>query len=119
MNKKTILLFLIALTAAVTWYLYKEPLSIEKRAAVEAELAKFPEKFPATPVWWSDGDVLAVGVLPRENGEKHNDTAKSVCPMLWKHDVNGTVVEIYDILLIQKSDDWELIGAADCRRQAE
>lgn len=116
MNKKTIFIILIAITVAVTWYLYKEPLSIEKRAVVEADLAAEPDKYPATPVWWSDGDVLALGMLPREGGEKRNDSAKAVCEILWKHDVNRTVVEVYDILKIQSSDDWEMIGGADCRR---
>lgn len=118
MNKKTILIALIAITVGVTYYLYKEPLSIELRAKVEAEMSQFPEKYPATPVWWSDGEVLAVGMMPRDGGEKRNDSATELCPLLWKHGVNNTVVEIYDILQIQKSDDWQLIGAADCRRKA-
>ena len=116
MNKKTILIALIAITVGVTYYLYKEPLSIEQRAKVEAELAQDPAKYPATPVWWSDGGILAVGMMPRESGEKLNDSAQEICKHLWKYDVNRTVVEIYDILKIQDSDDWELIGAADCRR---
>ncbi len=118
MNKKTILLILIAITAAVTYYLYEDPLSIEKRAVVEADLAAQPDKYPATPVWWSDGGILAIGMLPRKDGEKRNDSAKEICNILWKHNVNRTVVEVYDILQIQKSDEWELIGAADCRRKA-
>ena len=118
MNKKTILLILVAITAAVTYYLYEDPLSIEKRAVVEAALAAQPDKYPATPVWWSDGGILAIGMLPRKDGEKRNDSAKEICNILWKHNVNRTVVEVYDILQIQKSDEWELIGAADCRRKA-
>ncbi|WP_428036711.1 hypothetical protein [Amphritea sp.] len=118
MNKKTIFLILIAITAAVTYYLYEQPLPIEKRAVVEADLAAQPDKYPATPVWWSDGGILAIGMLPREGGEKRNDSAKEICQILWKHNVNKTVVEVYDILQIQKSDEWELIGAADCRRKA-
>ena len=118
MNKKTILLILVATTAAVTYYLYEDPLSIEKRAVVEADLAAQPDKYPATPVWWSDGGILAIGMLPRKDGEKRNDSAKEICNILWKHNVNRTVVEVYDILQIQKSDEWELIGAADCRRKA-
>ena len=110
-------LLLLVMTVAVTYFLYKEPLSVEKRAAVEADMAKQSEIYPATPVWWSDGDVIAVGMLPRENGEKRNDSAQELCKLLWKHGVNRTVVEMYDILKIQESDDWELIGAADCRRE--
>lgn len=118
MNKKTILILLVAITAAVTYFLYDEPLSLAKRAAVEADLAAQPDKYPATPVWWSDGGILAIGMLPRENGEKRNDSATEICQILWNNNVNKTVVEVYDILQIQKSDEWELIGAADCRRKA-
>jgi len=119
MNKKTILIALIAITAAVTYFLYEEPLSIEKRAVVEADLASQSDKYPATPVWWSDGGVLAIGMLPRDNGEKHHDSAKEICKILWRHDINRTVVEVYDILKIQKNDDWEMIGGADCRRKRD
>ncbi|MBQ0782740.1 MAG: hypothetical protein KBT66_00770 [Amphritea sp.] len=121
MNKKTIMVILVAITAAVTYYLYEEPLSLEKRAVVEAELASQPDKYPATPVWWADGGVLAIGMLPRESGEKRNDSAKEICNILWKHDVNKTTVEVYDILQIQQTQDidgQQLIGTADCRRVA-
>ncbi|MDO6562903.1 hypothetical protein Q4488_05845 [Amphritea sp. 1_MG-2023] len=117
MNKKTILILLVAITAAVTYFLYDEPLSMAKRAAVEADLAAQPENYPATPVWWSDGGILAIGMLPRAGGEKRNDSATAICQILWDNDVNQTVVEVYDILQIQQSDNWELIGAANCRRQ--
>ncbi|BBB25525.1 hypothetical protein [Amphritea japonica] len=118
MNKKTILILMVAITAAVTYFLYEQPLPLEKRAVVEADLASQPDKYPATPVWWSDGGVLAIGMMPREASEKRNDSATEICGILWKHNVNKTVVEVYDILQIQKSDEWTLIGAADCRRAA-
>ncbi|MEH6576776.1 MAG: hypothetical protein V7731_06820 [Amphritea sp.] len=119
MNKKTIFIILIAITAGVTYFLesQKAPITAQMRAAVEADLSAIPDKYPATPVWWADGEVLAVGMLPREGGEKRNDSAKEICQVLWKHNVNRTTVEIYDIQKIQKSDDWQQIGGADCRRQ--
>lgn len=121
MNKKTIFVLMVAITAGVTYYLYDEPLSLEKRAVIEAELAAQPDKYPATPVWWADGGVLAIGMLPLDGGKKRNDSAKEICNILWKHGVNSTVVEVYDILQIQQAKDIDgdqLIGTADCRRAA-
>lgn len=121
MNKKSLFVFLIAIAAAVTYFLYEEPLSLEKRAAVEAALAAQPDKYPATPVWWSDGTVLAIGMLPRENGEKRNDSATEICQILWDNNVNNTVVEVYDVLQIQtagKIKGQQLIGTANCHRQS-
>ena len=62
MTKKTILIILIAITAAVTYYLYEEPLPNEKRAAVAADLAAQPQKSPSTPGRWSDGGLRALGM---------------------------------------------------------
>ncbi len=116
--KKTLLIILIAIAAGVGYFLETQKVQVttQQRASVEAALAAEPEKYPATPVWWSDDDILAVGMRALDDGEKLNASAQDVCKVLWKFDVNRTAVEIYDIEKIQKADDWKMIAGADCRR---
>lgn len=115
--KKTLLIIVIAVAAGVGYFLETKKVQVttQQRASVEAALALEPERYPATPVWWSDGDILAVGMRAADEAVITTG-AKDICKILWKFDVNRTAVEVYDIEKIQQSDDWKLIGGADCRR---
>lgn len=116
--KKTLLIIVIAVAVGVGYFIEKKKVQVttQQRASVEAALALEPEKYPATPVWWSDGDILAVGMRVSDDKDKLGANAQDICKVLWKYDVNRTAVEIYDIERIQKADDWKMIGGADCRR---
>ncbi|UTW14079.1 hypothetical protein [Marinobacterium rhizophilum] len=82
------------------------------RAALETQLAK-DSRFPARPVWWQDGAILAVGMMP--DGESQDAAARDVCRLLHAQGLMDTAVEIYDLQKIQQSDDWALIGRASCK----
>jgi len=112
--KRNILILLIVLSVAITAFinLTNEPLSGDIRAKVEAELLQ-DKRFPARPVWWEDGEILAIGVMP--DGVDLNKAAADVCPVLKKHGASQTSVEVYDILKIQQEDDWKLIAKASCK----
>lgn len=112
--KRLILIVLIALSVGVTLYLNRqaEPVSAADRAALEIELAR-DARFPARPVWWQDGAILAVGMMP---GEQSQDAAaQDVCSLLQQQGITGTSVEVYDLDKIRQSDNWDLIGRASCK----
>ncbi|WP_271273553.1 hypothetical protein [Aliamphritea hakodatensis] len=115
--KKTLLIIVIAVAAGVGYFLETKKVQVttQQRASVEAALALESERYPATPVWWADGDILAVGMRAVDEAVI-TAGAKDICKILWKFDVNRTAVEVYDIEKIQQNDDWKLIGGADCRR---
>ncbi|GGO82473.1 hypothetical protein GCM10011348_23950 [Marinobacterium nitratireducens] len=82
------------------------------RAALEQQLMQDP-RFPARPVWWHEGTVLAVGMI--NDGGVKDKAAEDVCQLLHQQGLNNTSVEVYDLLKIQQDDDWNLIGKASCR----
>ncbi|WP_020683282.1 hypothetical protein [Marinobacterium rhizophilum] len=112
--KRIILLVLIALSVGVTLYLNRqaEPVPESVRAAVEAQLAK-DARFPARPVWWQDGAILAVGMLA--DGAPKDAAALDVCALLLSQGITETSVEVYDLDKIRQSEDWNLIGKASCK----
>ena len=116
--KKIILILLVLAAVSVGYFIETKKVQVttQQRASVEAALAAEPQKYPATPVWWADGDILAVGMRVNADGQKLDAEAKEICNILWKYEVNRTAVEIYDIEKIQKADDWKMVGGADCRR---
>nr|WP_158651927.1 hypothetical protein [Marinobacterium profundum] len=116
--KRVILLVLIALSVGVTLYLNRqaEPVAESVRLMLEAQLAKDP-RFPARPVWWQDGAILAVGMMPETQSQ--DAAAQDVCKLLHAQGITGTAVEIYDLQKIQQSDNWALIGRASCKPSPE
>lgn len=112
--KRIILLVLIALSVGVTLYLNRqaEPVSAADRAALETELAR-DARFPARPVWWQEGAILAVGMMP--GSQSQDAAAQDVCRLLHAQGLTGTAVEIYDLQQIKQNDDWALIGRASCK----
>lgn len=114
MMKRNIIILLIAACVGVTWYIAntKEQLSSETKITVENEILKLPE-FPARPVWWQDDSVLAIGVVPDSVNPFH--AAAAACKVLRAHGVKSTFVEIYDVVKIQKEDDWVKLAADGCQ----
>ncbi|MGH1461355.1 MAG: hypothetical protein ACRBB6_04900 [Neptuniibacter sp.] len=112
--KRNIIILLIAACVGVTWFIAntKESLSSETKIAVENEILKLPE-FPARPVWWEDDSVLAIGVVPDSVNPYH--AATSACKILRAKGITTTFVEIYDVVKIQKEDDWVKLAADSCK----
>ncbi len=112
--KRLILIVLIALSVGVTLYLNRqaEPVPESARVALEAELAR-DTRFPARPVWWQDGAILAVGMLA--DGQPKDSAAADVCRLLQRQGISGTSVEVYDLDKIRQSEQWDLIGKASCK----
>ncbi|ANG61967.1 hypothetical protein A8C75_05350 [Marinobacterium aestuarii] len=98
----------------VTLYLNRqaEPVPESVRVALEAQLTEDP-RFPARPVWWQDGAILAVGMLA--DGQPKDSAAADVCNLLQQQGITGTSVEVYDLDKIRQSDNWDLIGRASCK----
>ncbi|MGB0467818.1 MAG: hypothetical protein ACPGF7_09860 [Pontibacterium sp.] len=114
--KRNIIILLIAACVGITIYISstKKPLETEVKSAIEAALLEQPE-FPARPVWWEDDGVMAIGMVKKQ--DNHNVDAEKACKIAARFGVTKLKVEIYDVLLIQQSDDWELIGSAACNKQ--
>ncbi|WP_286239679.1 hypothetical protein [Neptuniibacter halophilus] len=112
--KRTIIILLIAACVGVTWYIANstERLTPQQKSAVENALLELPE-FPARPVWWQDDSVLAIGVIAGQVNP-HQAAAKA-CNVLKSKGIFTTVVEIYDVVKIQKEDDWKQLAADSCR----
>lgn len=124
--KRNIIIILIAACVAVTWYvdstvtLLDSALKSRVEAAVMAD-----ERFPARPVWWENDSVLAVGIVAKLDESAiesesdisvHDDDAHSVCDILKGLRVGGLLVELYDVVKIQRQDDWVRVGAARCAK---
>lgn len=112
--KRIILIVLIALSVGITLFLNQQRESVPDpvRDALEQELMKDP-RFPARPVWWHEGTVLAVGMI--NDGGRKDKAAEDVCQLLQSKGLNNTAVEVYDLLRIQQDDEWKLIGKASCK----
>ena len=111
--KRNIIIILIAACVGVTWYIANSTvrLSPEQKSAVENAILSEPE-FPARPVWWHDDSVLAVGMLAEEYNP-HKAAAKA-CNILRAVGVTTVSVEIYDVVKIQKEDEWVKLAADSC-----
>jgi hypothetical protein len=79
---------------------------------VEAELAR-DARFPARPVWWQEGAILAVGM--QADGQPKDAAALEVCELVLRQGVAEISVEVYDLDKIRQSEDWNLIGKASCQ----
>ncbi|WP_299178002.1 hypothetical protein [uncultured Neptuniibacter sp.] len=111
--KRTIIILLIAACVGVTWYIANtaERLSPQTKSAVENTLLERSE-FPARPVWWHDDSVMAIGVLKGQVNPNH--AADKACQVLKSKGVRTVTIEIYDVLKIQKEDDWEKLASLPC-----
>lgn len=113
-NKRLVILILVALSVGVTWYIEtgKPTISDATKAQVEAALAADAE-VPARPVWWEKGHRLGIGVIP--DGSNRDEKAREVCQLMLAHGISPAEVEVYDVLQIQNDDEWVQIGAARCQ----
>lgn len=113
-----LLLFFILVAASVGVTLYingqKEPLPLAVKARVEAAVLEH-SLFPARPVWWEDDQLLVVGISP---GTPGNSAAETACKLALQAAPSLTKlrVEAYDVVKIQQSDSWTLLGSASCSR---
>ncbi|MEM5535000.1 hypothetical protein WNY58_01225 [Neptuniibacter pectenicola] len=112
--KRTIIIILIAACVGVTWYIANstEPLSPQIKSAVENELLELDE-FPARPVWWHDDSVLAIGVLVEQTNPHH--AADKACKVLAAKGISSVSVEVYDVVKIQKEDEWKKLASDACK----
>ena len=114
--KRLIIFALIIISAAVTVFIQmnKDQLSNEIKQQAESTLQTDP-LFPARPVWWNDDKILAVGIIP---GDVSGDSAaQKACDLMLAENlpIQGLRVEVYDVVKIQKEDDWNLLGFAICQ----
>jgi hypothetical protein len=114
--KKNIFLILVVLSVSLTVLiqLNKDKLSSVTKQQAESTL-QANSLFPARPVWWSDDKILAVGIVPGEvSGE---EAAQKACELMLAENlpIQGLRVEVYDVLKIQREDDWSLLGFAICQ----
>ncbi len=112
--KRTIIIILIAACVGVTWYIANstEPLSPQIKSAVENELLELDE-FPARPVWWHDDSVLAIGVLAGQTNP--HQAADKACKVLASKGISFVSVEVYDVVKIQKEDEWKKLASDACK----
>ncbi|MFT6470123.1 MAG: hypothetical protein ACJAZ4_000548 [Neptuniibacter pectenicola] len=112
--KRTIIIILIAACVGVTWYIANstEPLSPQIKSAVENELLELDE-FPARPVWWHDDSVLAIGVLAGQTNP--HQAADKACKVLASKGISSVSVEVYDVVKIQKEDEWKKLASDACK----
>ena len=113
--KRTIIILLIAACVAVTLYINQTKKLIPPEVKAEIEQTLLDDAlFPARPVWWSDDKILAVGIVPE--GVTGDEAAEKACQLLKNSSlpVSGLVVEVYDVVKIQKADDWGLLGSGKC-----
>jgi len=111
--KRAVFLGLVLICIVVSWFLNgtKNTIDTGLKAGIEGMLLD-NGRFPARPVWWQDDSVLAVGVIKKS--DNHDQDAITVCSIAKEHGVTELLVEIYDILEIQQSDNWVRIGSANC-----
>ncbi|TCK16426.1 hypothetical protein [Marinobacterium mangrovicola] len=113
MNKRLMVLILIALSIGVTWYIEsaRKEVPAEVRDKVAAEVLQKLD-LPAQPVWWDKGHRLGIGVIP--DGSNRNAEARDACSIMLQNGITPAEVEVFDVLQIQNDDDWVQIGAARC-----
>jgi hypothetical protein len=111
------LLFVLLVLASILTTVYvkntKEYLDSAIKQQVESTL-QANSLFPARPVWWNDDKILAVGIVPGEvSGE---EAAQKACELMLAENlpIQGLRVEVYDVLKIQRENDWSLLGFAIC-----
>ncbi|WP_415905248.1 hypothetical protein ACMXYW_03625 [Neptuniibacter sp. QD48_55] len=112
--KRNIIIILIAACVGVTWYIANttERLTPQIKSAAENAILEQPE-FPARPVWWHDDSVMAVGIVPGSVNPHH--AASKACEIIKAKGVTTAIVEIYDVVKIQKEDDWDQLAADSCQ----
>ncbi|MFY0655591.1 MAG: hypothetical protein JXR12_02320 [Neptunomonas phycophila] len=113
--KRIIFTILIVLSGLAAYYVKStsQILSRSQQSSVDILIANSP-LFPARPVWWSDGKILAVGILP--DSSTGDAAAQTACDLLIAEQlpVSGLRIEVYDVLKIQNEDEWSLLGFAVC-----
>lgn len=112
--KKIIMILLIAASVGVTWFVNSQKSLVD--AAVKSEIEAVilaDSRFPARPVWWDSDSVLAIGML--KTADEHNAEAQEACQLIIDKLDSVLRVELYDVLSIQQTDKWTLIGSAECR----
>ena len=68
---------------------------------------------PTNPVWWDNDKVLAIGVIDKPPPHTLLQ-ALSACKVLERNGFYGMRVEVYDVLKIQKNDDWVKLKEINC-----
>jgi len=112
--KRTIIIILIAACVGVTWYIANSTVKLTPQAKSASENALLElEEFPARPVWWHDDSVLAIGVVADKTNPHH--AADKACKVLKSKSVTTVRVEIYDVVKIQKEDDWQKLASNTCQ----
>ncbi|WP_432696288.1 hypothetical protein ACQUQP_17320 [Marinobacterium sp. YM272] len=114
MNKRLMVLILIALSIGVTWYIEtgRKEVSAEVRDKVATEVMQTLD-LPAQPVWWDKGRRLGIGVIP--DGSNRDAEARDACSIMLQNGISPAQVEVFDVLQIQNDDEWVQIGAASCQ----
>lgn len=84
----------------------------EKKEALEKKILA-SRRFPARPVWWHDDTVLAVGIV-LETKTNLEAVASEACGLLQQSGFPNMTVEVFDVVKIQKLDEWELLIKRRC-----
>ncbi|MBT3144071.1 hypothetical protein [Neptunomonas phycophila] len=113
--KRIIFIILVVLSGLVAYYVSSTSQILNDNQKISAENVLLDNNlFPARPVWWSDGKILAVGILP--DSSTGDVAAQTACDLLVAEQlpVSGLRIEVYDVLKIQNEDEWSLLGFAVC-----
>ncbi|MDN2661011.1 hypothetical protein OW491_14455 [Neptunomonas sp. CHC150] len=113
--KRIIFIILVVLSGLVAYYVSSTSQILNDNQKRSAENVLLDNNlFPARPVWWSDGKILAVGILP--DSSTGDAAAQTACDLLVAEQlpVSGLRIEVYDVLKIQNEDEWSLLGFAVC-----
>ena len=113
--KRIIFIILVVLSGLVAYYVSSTSQILNDNQKRSAENVLLDNNlFPARPVWWSDGKILAVGILP--DSSTGDVAAQTACDLLIAEQlpVSGLRIEVYDVLKIQNEDEWSLLGFAVC-----
>ncbi len=113
--KRIIFIILVVLSGLVAYYVSSTSQILNDNQKISAENVLLDNNiFPARPVWWSDGKILAVGILP--DSSTGDAAAQTACDLLIAEQlpVSGLRIEVYDVLKIQNEDEWSLLGFAVC-----
>jgi len=113
--KRIIFIILVVLSGLVAYYVSSTSQILNDNQKISAENVLLDNNlFPARPVWWSDGKILAVGILP--DSSTGDVAAQTACDLLIAEQlpVSGLRIEVYDVLKIQNEDEWSLLGFAVC-----
>ena len=113
--KRIIFIILVVLSGLVAYYVSSTSQILNDNQKISAENVLLDNNlFPARPVWWSDGKILAVGILL--DSSTGDAAAQTACDLLIAEQlpVSGLRIEVYDVLKIQNEDEWSLLGFAVC-----